>query len=165
MSDETKQRLRESHLGKQHTDEAKRKMSESRTGEGNWMYGKHHTEEAKKKMSAAKKGKPGHPCSDYAKERARQANLGKPKSEETRKKLSESHKGQIAHNKNLRHVYCVELNKIFDTPSDAGKELGINSGNIIACCRHTRKTCGGYHWMYTDTTEYIEFIQSLTIQN
>lgn len=149
LSEETKQRLRESHLGRRHTEEAKRKMSESRTGEGNGMYGRHHTEEAKKKMSEAKKGKPGHPCSDYAKERASQANLGKIVSEETRKKLSESHKGRPAHNKIMMPVYCIELDKVFECPSDAAKELGIkNAANIMDCCKHIRKTCGGYHWEF-----------------
>lgn len=149
LSEETKQRLRESHLGKRHTEETKHKMSESRAGEGNGMYGRYHTEEAKKKMSEAKKGKPGHPCSDYAKERARQANLGKVVSEETRKKLSESHKGRPAHNKIMMPVYCIELDKVFEYPSDAAKELGINNAtNIMDCCKHIRKTCGGYHWEF-----------------
>lgn len=166
LSEETKQKLRESHLGKTMSEESRRKMSKAQSGKGNGMYGRHHTEEAKKKMSEAKKGKPGHPCSDYAKERARQANLGKIVSEETRKKLSESHKGQPAYNKNLRPVYCVELKKVFLCPSDAAKELNISSGNIIACCEHTRKTCGGYHWEYADTIDSIHLPNnSLTTQN
>lgn len=166
LTEETKQKLIESHLGKKHTEEAKRKMSESRIGAGNGMYGRHHTEEAKRKISEARKGKPGHPCSDYAKERAKQANLGKIVSEETRKKLSEAHKGQPAHNKNLRPVYCVELKKVFLCPSDAGNELNISSSNIIACCEYIRKTCGGYHWEYAYTTDSICLPNnSLTIQN
>ena len=149
LSDETKQRLRESHLGKHHTDEAKCKMSESRTGEGNGMYGRRHTEEAKQKMSVARKGKLAHPISDYQRERASQANLGKVVSEETRKKLSEANKGHPAHNKIMIPVYCVELNRVFECASDAVKELGVgNTHNILDCCKDIRKTCGGYNWKF-----------------
>lgn len=165
LSKETKKKIGDANRGRRHSDEAKKKMSEKRRGMNNAMYGKHHTEEAKQKMSETKKGKPGTPRSDYQKERARLANLGKAKSEEIRRKISEANKGHIPYNKNLRPVYCVELNKVFTTASDAGKDLSIHSGNIFACCEHTRKTCGGYHWMYADSDEYIEFSDSLTIQN
>lgn len=157
LSEETKQRLRESHLGKIHTEETKRKMSESRTGTGNSMYGRHHSEETKKKISEANKGKTGYPHTDYQKECARQANLGKVVSEETRRKISEANKGNSAYNKNLRHVYCVELNRLFSCPSNASKELNISSSNIIACCEHTRKTCGGYHWEYADAIDLVSY--------
>lgn len=163
LADETKRKIGDANRGRSHSEEAKRKMSESRTGENNGMYGKHHSEESKKKMSNAKKGKPGKPCTDYQKECARLANLGKDVSEETRKKISEANKGRIPYNKNPRPVYCIELNRVFATASDAGKELNIHSSNVINCCEHIRKMCGGYHWMYADTDEYAEFI--LTIQN
>lgn len=163
LSKETKQKIRESHLGKTVSDEVRRKMSESRTGDKNPMYGQTHSEEARKKISEARKNKPGHPQTDYQKECARLANLGKDVSEETRKKISEANKGNIPYNKNLHFVYCVELNKVFENASSAGKELNIRSGNIINCCEHIRKTCGGYHWMYTNTDEYNELIKSLTM--
>lgn len=165
LSDETKRKIRDANRGRSHSEESKKKMSESRIGENNGMYGKHHSDESRKKMSNAKKGKPGRPCTDHQKECARLANFGKKMSEETRKKISEANKGNIPHNKNSRPVYCIELQRTFDNPSSAGKELGINSGNIIACCEHARKTCGGYHWMYADSEEYTEFIKILTIQN
>lgn len=165
LSDETKQKIREAHLGMKASDETRKKMSESRLGDKNPMYRQTHSEETRKKISKANKGRTGHPCSDYQKECARFANLGKEVSEETRKKISEANKGNIPYNKNLRPVYCIELNKVFENASSAGKELSIRSGNIINCCEHTRKTCGGYHWIYVDTDEYTEFIKSLTIQS
>lgn len=165
LSDETKQKLRESHLGMKMSDETRKKMSESRIGEKNPMYGQTHSETTRKKISDSKKGKPGHPCTDYQKECLRLANLGKEVSEETRRKISEANKGNIPHNKNSRIVYCIELEKIFNNPSSASKELCISSSNIIACCEKIRKTCGGYHWMYADTDEYTELIQSSTTQN
>lgn len=47
----------ESMKGREVTEEAKKKMSESRKGEKNHMFGKNHTEETKQKISKAKKGK------------------------------------------------------------------------------------------------------------
>ena len=48
--------------GKRHTEEAKKKQSESHkgifSGENHPMYGKHHREESLKKISVALKGKP-----------------------------------------------------------------------------------------------------------
>lgn len=164
LSDQTKQKIRDAHLGIRASDETKKKMSESRVGHKNPMYGKTHSEETRKKISEAKNGKPGHLQNDYQRECARLANLGKVISEDTRKKISAANKGNIPHNKNLRPIYCIELNKVFENASFAGKELSIYSGNIINCCEHIRKTCGGYCWMYADTDEYIEFIKLLTTQ-
>lgn len=165
LSEETKQKIREAHLGMKASEETRKKMSESRMGDKNPMYGQTHSDVARKKISDAAKGRSGYPRTEYQKECARLANLGKEVSEETRRKISEANKGNIPHNKNLRSVYCIELNKVFDNAASAGKELNIRSGNIINCCEHTRKTCGGYHWIYTDTDEYTEFIKSLTTQN
>lgn len=165
MSEETKKKIGNANRGRHHSDETKRKMSESRTGKNNGMFGKSHSEESKKKMSDSKIGRPGHKCTDYQKERAKQANLGKDVSEETRKKISEANIGNVPYNKNLRPVYCIELQKIFECPASASKALNIRSNNIILCCEHIRQTCGGYHWMYADINEYIEFKKSPTIQN
>lgn len=165
LSDETRQLLRQAHLGKTASYETRKKMSESRMGDKNPMYGRNHTDETKKKISENNKGKTGHVISDEQREICRQANLGKTVSEDTRRKISEANKGNIPHNKNMRPVYCIELHRSFMNPSTAGKELGIRSDNIINCCEHIRKTCGGYQWMYADTIEYTELIKSSTIQN
>lgn len=47
MSDETKEKLRQNHLGKKLSEETKRKIS---LNSAKSMLGKHHTEEARKKM-------------------------------------------------------------------------------------------------------------------
>lgn len=165
LAEETKQLISESNTGRKMSEETIQKMSESRIGNKNPMYGKTHSEEARKKISDAKKGKPGRKISEETKELIRIANIGKVVSDETREKISKATTGRIAHNKNLRPVYCIELNKFFSTASDASNELHINSGNIIACCEHIRKTCGGYHWIYVDSDEYNRLVLSLTIQN
>lgn len=73
-SEESKQKLRESHLGKKASEETRKKLSELRKGEKHWNYGKYHSEETREKI--------------------RIANTGKHPSEETRQKMSESHKGE-----------------------------------------------------------------------
>lgn len=152
LSKETKEKIGNANRGRQFSDETKNKMSESRMGNQNPMYGKHHTEETKRKISEKNKGNTSAPRTDYQRERARLSNLGKKLSNETKRKISEANKGNIPHNKNLHSVYCVELDKVFSNPNEASKELGISSSNIIACCEHIRKTCGGYHWEYIEPT-------------
>lgn len=47
-------------------------------------------------------------------------------------------------------VFCLELNRVFDSAKTAGNELNICSANITKCCMGNRKTCGGYHWQYVE---------------
>lgn len=76
--------------GVPHTPEAKAKMSEAQKGEKNGFYGKHHTEEAKEKNRQAHLGK--HPS-----EETRAKMRGRHPSPETRAKMSESRKGEKNH--------------------------------------------------------------------
>lgn len=45
-------------------------------------------------------------------------------------------------------VYCVELDRVFESMIAAERELGVNTGGISMCCRGERKTSGGYHWQF-----------------
>ena len=45
-------------------------------------------------------------------------------------------------------VYCVELDRIFETLNQASKELKINRGHIGDTCRGERNTAGGFHWFF-----------------
>lgn len=87
--------------------------------------GKKHTDEAKLKMSCAKKGK----------------NL----SEKHKQKIRESNKDNGRPGK---PVYCLELNKSFNSAIEAERQTGIPNSNIIAVCKGDRKTAGKYHWKY-----------------
>lgn len=49
-----------------------------------------------------------------------------------------------------KKVFCKELNKIFDSLSNAAKELGIDKSNLSKACSGKQKTCGGYHWEYVE---------------
>ena len=55
MSQETKDKLSNAHIGKKHSEEAKQKMSEAHKGEKNHFYGKHHTKETKDLLSKINK--------------------------------------------------------------------------------------------------------------
>ena len=92
--------------GKRHTDETRRKMSESLKGEKNPFYGKHHSEEARRKMSEAKKGKSAW-------------NKGRTASIATRRKLSESHKGKKLSEEHRKKI------------ADAAKKMWENKKEVI----------------------------------
>lgn len=48
----------------------------------------------------------------------------------------------------MKKVYCVELDKTYESAKYAAEELGLHKENIQACCRGITKTCGKYHWRY-----------------
>ena len=63
-SEESRKKMSESmkgennpRFGKHHSAEARKKISDALSGENNPMFGKHHSAEARKKMSELKKGK------------------------------------------------------------------------------------------------------------
>lgn len=47
-----------------------------------------------------------------------------------------------------KKVYCVELDRVFNSQSEAANELGLNQGNISRACRGVLTTTGGYHWEF-----------------
>lgn len=62
------------------------------------------------------------------------------------------------HNKRLskalaKAVYCVELDKVFESQKEAAAEIGICSASISRCCNGKRKTAGGYHWRFATEFE------------
>ena len=76
-SAERKKKISKALMGRKHSEESKRKMSERQRGNKNHFYGKHFSEEHRRKISEANKGRVG-------------ANLGKHHSEETKQKMRES---------------------------------------------------------------------------
>lgn len=49
-----------------------------------------------------------------------------------------------------KQVYCVELDRVFDSASQAARELDIDNSAISATCRGKYQTYKGYHWRYVD---------------
>lgn len=112
------------------TEETKKKLSESMSGENNPNYDKHRSEETKKKISEKAKGR--------------------THTEEAKRKMSENHwDNSGANNSMARKCICVETGQIFDTIKDASEWAGLKSHTgIVQCCTGKRKTAGNYHWEY-----------------
>lgn len=48
---------------------------------------------------------------------------------------------------NYRKVVCLETGKIYNSQSEAARDIGYKiSGDIGRCCDGKLKSCGGYHW-------------------
>ena len=90
LSNESIEKIRQANLGKHHTEETKRKISEAKKGENNPNYGKHLSEETKIKISKTNRGKK---LSDEHKIKISKSQKGKKLSEVTKKKLSEAMSG------------------------------------------------------------------------
>lgn len=52
--------------------------------------------------------------------------------------------------KKSKQVLCVETGKTYPSLRQAERELGISHNNISAVCLGKYKTCGGFHWRYTE---------------
>lgn len=83
-TESSKQKLRESHLGKYVSDETRKKLSEVHQGEKHWNYGRHWSDETKHKMS--------------------QSHTGFKHTEESKQKMSDSCKGEKNHFYNKTHT-------------------------------------------------------------
>ena len=86
------------------------------------------SEETKKKISEAAKNR-----DDNWRRKQRESHLGKKYSEEVCKK-------------HRKAVYCVELDKVFESQKQAAQELGLTQGNISNCLAGRQKQTGGYHF-------------------
>ena len=129
--------------GKKHSEETKRKLSESKKGKICWNKGKKMSDDARKNMSIAqKKYRQEHPnstSSSFSKYW-----VGKTFSEEHKRKISEENKGKpvVQYTKDLKFV--AEYASI----SDAELNLGVAHSHISACCLGKRKTSNGFVWKY-----------------
>ena len=86
------------HLGKHHSAETRKKMSEALKGEKCYIFGKHRSAETRKKMSESNKEENnpmfGKHHSAEARKKMSEVHKGKNRSAETRKKIAEAHKGK-----------------------------------------------------------------------
>ena len=106
------------------SDELRQKMRERKLGKNNYFYDKHFN---------------GKENPFY----------GRKHKDSSRELISKNH-ANVSGKQNPRAtpVICIELNKRYDTITDASIELNINNGTIGQCCRGKLKTAGGYHWKY-----------------
>jgi group I intron endonuclease len=124
-------------------------------------------EDTRKKQSIAMLGNKngaGHPCSEEKKTKISQAQKGRQLTKEHKEKLSvaatkrhiscsEEKKEKLSKNyPNKKKVYCEELDRVFDSVQQCGKELGIPATNISKLCNGRGKTLKGYHFKYYNDT-------------
>lgn len=158
MSDEYKQKASISHIGLTQSEETKKKRGEALSkwwsnpenrekrsgvnspiyGEKNCFFGKHHSEEAKEKN--------------------RQAHLGKHPTQATIDKLK-------AISQNKRAVVQLSLDWEFvaqyTSAKEAQRQTGIHNTSIGECCRGKcqgkYKSAGGFRWLFVE--DYEQLIQ------
>ena len=144
-SEETKKKMSETNKGKHHSEETKKKMSEANKG-------KHHSEETKKKISENHWDNSGENHPMYGKHHTEESKIkistalkGKKKSvntiEKRRKSITGKYIGKNSWNK--RAIICLTTNKIFYLMEDALKYYNLKSaGELSTCCKGYRKRKG-----------------------
>lgn len=123
-------------------------------------------EETKQKISQSMMGNKnglGHPCSEEKKKKISEAQKGRCLTEEHKQKLSEAAKKRhtpcseqarenIRKASHKKPVYCEELDKVFESVQECGRQLGIPATSISKLCKGRGKTLKGYHLRYYDDT-------------
>lgn len=124
------------------------------------MYGKHHTEEIKRKLSESAKARTGWKHSEETKKKIGAKHKGKIVSRETREKLSKARTGKrYTEEQKLksrgRNTISVaqftldgELVAIYPSIAEASRQLNITEPLIVNCCKRKKKQTHGYVWRY-----------------
>ena len=82
-------------------------------------------------------------CKEGVIERIRRGFYQLPQS----KNITEEHKNKIIE-ANRKQIYCIDLDKIFNSITEASKELEIDASSITRCCQGKYKQIKGYHFKY-----------------
>lgn len=139
------------------SEEHKKKVSESLSGENNGMYGKKHSIASREKMVASRIGEKhyrfGQTLSDAYRDKIRNSSLeyhhNHIVSDETKKKINERIKVKVRQI-SLDDTFIAE----YDSPTLAWKTVGIDGSCIVKCCKGKRKIAGGYKWEYSEAPTY-----------
>ena len=149
--------------GSQLNDEVRQRMSENkkkyylehpeaRENISLRVKGFKHSDEARIKMSIAAKNR-HYKLTDEWKQKIGDANKKRFMSD---LKLYEDAVNRCIQNgmKTANPVIQFDMNGVeiarYKSCKDAGKENGLNGGNISRCCKGRCKTCGGYKWQYAN---------------
>lgn len=138
FSEESKQKLRISHLGRKHAEETKLAISAA-------LIGRKVSEETRQKQSLAKKGKHGGENAPM---------YGKHHSEETKQRMSKSHTGLKRSPENTTRKAVQQLDKegnileSFSSLKEASLKCSVSISGISSACSGRIKTCGGFIWRF-----------------
>lgn len=142
MAEESRLKMINSLKGRKHTEEELRKMSETHKGEKHPMFGKHPSSETRKKMSESQKAL----WTDDKRQEVSDRFKGKKKTEESVRASAEKHQ---------KRIFCIELNKEFDSIKSAAEEIGITYSGISCVLHGTQKSAGKHpitgeplHWVF-----------------
>lgn len=140
-------------LGYTTSDETRERIRKATTGENNPFYGRKHTEETKKKISQSKTGKKQ---SDEIRKKKSEIfkgennpMYGKSHSASTRKKISEANKGKMCGVNNHKSIPCKAINVEnnqefqFQTKAELSKFLNVSYPTVLNATKHN-KIVNGY---------------------
>ena len=155
---ESREKMRQSKLGRKLSAEQCRKISER--GKGRVVSletrekirsantGRKHTEEEKLKMSIKATGRKQ---SDETKAKRRKMMAGE-NNHFYGKKHTEAAKSKVSE-KNSKKVVCLETGEVFKSAVFASHCLGLNSSAVSGSINGKSKSAGGFHWKYLEETE------------
>jgi group I intron endonuclease len=144
-SEETKERIREYHMGLKMSKETKNKIGEANKKYKSFL-GKNHSEESKMKISIKHTGKK---LSEETKLKLSNACKGKVGKWNKDKILSEEHKSKISDNSpRKRKIINITTKEIFNSIKEASHFYKMSPSNISMACSNKIKTAGGYEWKY-----------------
>lgn len=131
------------------SDETRRRISEALIGEKHPFYGKHHSEEAKKRISESNIGRV---FAEEHRKHISESMTGHKVSEETKKKMSEAQTGKTnAPTKSvLQFSKTGEFIAEYPSIMEAERQTGCNPSHICQCCKGKRKSAGGFIWKYKE---------------
>lgn len=128
VSEQTREKLKNFHMGRKASEETKQKLSSQRKGELNGFFGKQHTEESRQKMRKAKLGNKITETQKKALDYGREVMRELIKTPEYRKKLSISKQGEKSSTSKLKESDVIEILKELKggrTEAELSEQYGV----------------------------------------